>query len=198
MDFLKRNIVLFSSVLVAFVIYLIYTFVKKNKTVTVVKTESGNTTTFDSSIKFAAFNQDNDQNKNLVNNNPLNIRDSKNYEFKGQTGADDRTFCKFESIEYGYRAAIKLLWYYNNTLGKKSIRQIIGTWAPESDGNNVSSYMFFVSSDSGILLDKPIDWSDKVEPTKLIVAMSQMENSIRPTAAQMAIAWELSRDGNMW
>jgi len=58
--------------------------------------------------------------------------------------------------------------------------------------------MFFVSSDSGILLDKPIDWSDKVEPTKLIVAMSQMENSIRPTAAQMAIAWELSRDGNMW
>jgi hypothetical protein len=47
----------------------------------------------------------------LRNNNPLNIRKG-GQPWQGQTG-NDGAFCIFESMEYGYRAAFRLLRTYN-------------------------------------------------------------------------------------
>ena len=56
--------------------------------------------------------------RGLRNNNPLNIRKGAQ-RWQGQTG-NDGAFCIFESMEYGYRAAFRLLHTYNNVSSTNS------------------------------------------------------------------------------
>lgn len=184
-NFIQKNVVFITSLIIALVAILIMT--KKKSTN---KTSSS---PLSSDLKYSLYNMDNDQNSNLKANNPGNIRDSPNYEFKGQTGRDYRGFCTFQSIEYGWRAMIKLLWMYNQK-GLNTIRKICNTYAPPVE-NDTRYYAQTVSNHSGIALDTVLNWSDKNEITKVIIAMSHMENSIRPTYIQMQTAWELANDG---
>lgn len=82
-------------------------------------------------------------------NNPLNIRYSPLNNWAGQIG-QERGFCHFKTVEYGYRAAIKLLIVYISR-GLNTPRKIISTWAPASDGNDVDAYVGFVC--------RPFGWS---------------------------------------
>lgn len=186
-DFISKNIVIILSPIVALIIILIMS--KKTKT----SSASTKKYLLSSSVKVSQYNMDNDQNGNLKANNPGNIRDASGYEFKGQTGKDYRGFCTFSSFEYGLRAMIKLLWTYNQK-GYKTIAQIINRYAPPVE-NDTRHYAEFVSKDSGIALNTPLNWSDFNDISKVISAMCQMENSIRPTALQFVTAWELANDG---
>ena len=94
--------------------------------------------------------------RGIRNNNPLNIRRSKD-QWKGLADAQtDRAFCQFKSLEYGWRAAFYLLtrtYYHKYRL--YTIRTIIRRWAPPGE-NNTEAYIAYVSRLTGIDPDEPI------------------------------------------
>ena len=94
--------------------------------------------------------------RGIRNNNPLNIRRSKD-QWKGlKAQQQDASFCQFESLEYGWRAAFYLLtrtYYHKYRLF--TIRKIIGKWAPPGE-NNTEVYIQNVSRLTGIAPDEPI------------------------------------------
>ena len=94
--------------------------------------------------------------RGIRNNNPLNIRRSKD-QWKGLADAQtDRAFCQFKSLDYGWRAAFYLLtrtYYHKYRL--YTIRTIIRRWAPPGE-NNTEAYIANVSRLTGIDPDEPI------------------------------------------
>ena len=54
--------------------------------------------------------------RGLRNNNPLNIR--KGNDWQGETKGSDPSFETFQSMAYGYRAAIKILYKKNQAMKK--------------------------------------------------------------------------------
>ncbi len=79
------------------------------------------------------------------NNNPLNIRKVPGVRWRGelpsiQGGAGGGSFVRFESIEWGVRAALKLLRTYRDKYAATSIKEIITRWAPPTE-NNTDNYI---------------------------------------------------------
>ena len=83
--------------------------------------------------------------RGIRNNNPLNIRRSKD-KWKGlRVVQADASFCQFETLEYGWRAAFYLLtrtYYHKYRLF--TIRTIISKWAPPHE-NKTEAYITNVS-----------------------------------------------------
>ena len=94
--------------------------------------------------------------RGIRNNNPLNIRRSKD-QWKGMSKTqNDRSFCQFETLEYGWRAAFVLLTRtYYHTYRLFTIRAIISRWAPPNE-NNTRAYIENVSRLTGIGPDEPL------------------------------------------
>lgn len=94
--------------------------------------------------------------RGIRNNNPLNIRKSKD-KWKGlRAQQQDAAFCQFENMEWGWRAAFWLLTRtYYHTYRLFTIRTIIQKWAPPHE-NNTASYIANVSKMTGIRADEPI------------------------------------------
>ena len=94
--------------------------------------------------------------RGIRNNNPLNIRRSKD-KWKGLRAVQaDASFCQFETLEYGWRAAFYLLtrtYYHKYRLF--TIRAIISKWAPPME-NKTEAYINNVSRLTGIGPDEPI------------------------------------------
>lgn len=96
----------------------------------------------------------NDQNlsRGYRNNNPLNIDYYNMYgkmanDWKGQIGVEPLTdkierqrFAQFQTMEYGYRAALILLRNYIKNYNLHTIGAIINRWAPAEDSNDPVSY----------------------------------------------------------
>ena len=116
--------------------------------------------------------------RGIRNNNPLNIRRSKD-QWKGMSKTqNDRSFCQFETMEYGWRAAFVLLTRtYYHTYRLYTIRAIVARWAPANE-NNTSAYIQNVSRLTGIDPDEPIGIpSDKPSRWMAVgVAMAIQEN----------------------
>ena len=94
--------------------------------------------------------------RGIRNNNPLNIRRGKDQWQGLRAQQTDASFCQFESLEYGWRAAFYLLtrtYYYKYRLF--TIRAIINKWAPPQE-NLTSTYIANVSRLTGIPPDEPI------------------------------------------
>ena len=94
--------------------------------------------------------------RGIRNNNPLNIRRSKD-KWKGMRALQsDAQFVQFESLEWGWRAAFYLLtrtYYHKYRLF--TIRAIVTKWAPAIE-NNTKAYIANVSRLTGIDPDEPI------------------------------------------
>ena len=94
--------------------------------------------------------------RGIRNNNPLNIRRSKD-KWKGMRAVQsDAQFCQFESLEWGWRAAFWLLtrtYYHKYRLF--TIRAIVQKWAPSIE-NDTKAYIANVSRLTGIDPDEPI------------------------------------------
>ena len=95
--------------------------------------------------------------RGIRNNNPLNIRRTAKDQWQGlRAQQTDASFCQFESLEYGWRAAFYLLtrtYYHKYRLF--TIRAIINKWAPPQE-NLTSTYIANVSRLTGIPPDEPI------------------------------------------
>lgn len=118
------------------------------------------------------------QPRGLRNNNPLNIRRTAT-QWKGLAPVQtDPDFCQFQTLEYGWRAAFRLLTRtYYARYGLDTIRKIIGRWAPPNE-NNTAAYIAAVSQITGIPPDEPLG-PPQDHPARWLLlgaAMAQHEN----------------------
>lgn len=82
--------------------------------------------------------------RNVRNNNPLNIRHTSSNQWQGAAG-DDGSFVIFESPEYGFRAAYKLLKNYDEKYGINTLSDIVKRWAPAEDNNHTDAYIAYLA-----------------------------------------------------
>ena len=91
--------------------------------------------------------------RGLRNNNPLNIRHSKDKWQGIATTQTDKEFVQFQTMAYGYRAAWKTLQTYYKRLRERkkhyTVENIIRRWAPPQE-NDTNSYIRTVLALSGI------------------------------------------------
>lgn len=116
--------------------------------------------------------------RGIRNNNPLNIRRGQNWQGLRPSQTDPQ-FCQFVSMEYGCRAAIKLLRNYITGFGGKrkpcrNLHDIIHRWAPSSE-NDTDSYILRVGIDTGLHPFASIDPYDRKTIVSLVAAMAKVE-----------------------
>ena len=136
------------------------------------------------------------QPRGLRNNNPLNIRRSKD-QWKGMAEVQsDRAFVQFKSMEYGWRAAFYLLtrtYYHKYRL--YTIRGIVSRWAPANE-NNTAAYIANVARLTGIDPDESLGIpSDKPSRWMMVgMAMAIQENGTTSIDwFTMLRGWDLCR-----
>ena len=116
--------------------------------------------------------------RGIRNNNPLNIRRSKDKWQGLSTLQEDREFFKFVSMEYGWRAAFVILCRtYYGKYKLRTIRDIVSRWAPAKE-NNTEAYIRHVSDYTGIGPDRDLG-DPQTHPTNWLLtgyAMAVMEN----------------------
>ena len=113
------------------------------------------------------------------NNNPVNIRISTN-KWNGKISPNtDGEFEQFIDMVHGYRAALVLLrgkGYING--GLNTIRKMITKFAPANE-NYTAGYIADVSKLTGIDPDAVISRNDKDALTRIVYAMSIVENGYK-------------------
>ena len=125
--------------------------------------------------------------RGLRNNNPLNIRHSKDQWNGASETQTDKEFVQFKTMAYGYRAVWRTLHtYYKRLQDRKkhfTVENIVHRWAPPTE-NDTKQYIRTVLMLSGIggkeNLFPPSNPLGYDKLCKLITAMTVMENGIRP------------------
>ena len=107
------------------------------------------------------------------NTNPGNV---KGVGYLGQVGQDEKGHAKFATKEAGVAGVVDRLYRYNQEAkpgdglsGKQTIRQIMQTYAPASDGNDTEGYIARISKQLGIHPDQKIDFKQNPELLKPFV-----------------------------
>ncbi len=100
--------------------------------------------------------------RGIRNNNPLNIERS-GAKWQGTClEQNDPRFLQFETMEYGIRAAFRILrtYWYKHRL--HTLRQIINRWCPPTErGNQTNQYVNYVAMKADILPDEDLEAPDK-------------------------------------
>ena len=143
--------------------------------------------------------------RGIRNCNPLNIRRSKD-QWKGLVEQEqsqtclnsaeregfrpkvngllpeqnDKSFYQFKAMEWGYRAAFRLLRTYRVKYNRYSVRTIIERWAPPNE-NQTRAYIGFVCEEMGvppnfILNVGSLEEDDVYWACELVRAMALVEN----------------------
>ena len=128
--------------------------------------------------------------RGIRNNNPLNIRRSKDKWVGMRKVQTDKGFVQFTRRVYGYRAAFVLLRNYIGK-GRDTIGKIIAKWAPSSDGNDTQSYIRYVSTTTGIDASHALKFEDKDDLVEIVRSMAHMESGIIEDRAIIEKAYEL-------
>ena len=135
--------------------------------------------------------------RNIRNNNPLNIRRSKDKWQGLDAKQNDPSFFKFESMEMGWRAAFVILtktYYHKYRLF--TIRKIIKRWAPSVE-NDTDAYIKKVSDLTGIDPDEPLG-IPSLYPSRWMavgLAMAIVEGGRQPKVFPLMRGWTLARVG---
>ena len=127
------------------------------------------------------------------NNNPLNIRKVPGTHWKGeilpsiQGGDGGGSFVRFETMEWGIRAALKLLRTYRDKYAATSIKEIITRWAPPTE-NKTDDYITAVCRLTSFGGNERL--TEKEWPA-LIKAMAVVESRLLISDETIAAAKEL-------
>lgn len=134
------------------------------------------------------------ENKNLPrglrNNNPGNIRLSKTIWYGEVRPSQDKAFCQFESMPYGYRALIKLLQNYRKKHGCRTIADMIRRWAPPTE-NNTNAYILSVCKEMQVPTTYEPDVEDRETMCALAAAISKHENGMEANIGDLSSGWLL-------
>ena len=127
--------------------------------------------------------------RGLRNNNPLNIRHSRD-RFQGEVvPGSDRAFKQFTSRAYGYRAAFVTLATYL-AHGRNTVEKIIRAWAPPTE-NNTEGYINHVVQRSGVGRNKVLTAESGGDYRKIVAAMSHCENGVPANMADVEAGFRL-------
>lgn len=129
--------------------------------------------------------------RGLRNNNPLNIRRSRDKWLGLSPTQRDTAFFQFVNLTYGYRAAGKLLQNYQRLHELYNLNGLIARWAPASE-NNTKAYVARVARELSTQAGRIINGETHLDLIhnkellrKTIIAMHIVENGLRPTASQL-------------
>jgi hypothetical protein len=112
--------------------------------------------------------------RGIRNNNPGNLN------YAGQAGASledgsNARFAKFESMEQGISALHRQIGLYLGR-GKNTLSDIVNTYAPASDNNNVQAYVSALSKATGLGAYDKISADDNETLVKLVKGIIDHEN----------------------
>lgn len=132
--------------------------------------------------------------RGIRNNNPLNIRKGNSWQGERHPQTDTQ-FEEFVSMEYGIRAAIKLIRnYINGNVGSHipcyNIYRLVNRWAPSSE-NNTKAYIDAVEKLSGIHRYEKLDPDNRNQISKIVAAMAFVECGEQIDEKLIRSAWEL-------
>lgn len=131
--------------------------------------------------------------RGIRNNNPGNIRNSERNDWAGEVSASskkDNAFEEFEDMPHGVRAMMKLLLKYQTGYGLKTVKDLIGRWAPHNE-NNTSGYILRVCREMQIPDSAPLDLTDKGTMCALVAAISLVENGVQIPKEDIEKGWNL-------
>ena len=125
------------------------------------------------------------QTRGIRNNNPLNIRHSKDRWQGAREIQTDKAFVQFETMAYGYRAAWKTLesyWkHFHRSRQPFNATTIISRWAPPTE-NDTQAYICTVLRLTSLggreNLPQPSRGVDTAKLERLITAMTTVECGI--------------------
>ena len=115
--------------------------------------------------------------RGLRNNNPLNIRHSKDKWQGMKEKQTDKQFVQFKSLAWGFRAGFKTIRTYMTKHGCRNITQIITRWAPPSE-NNTQAYIQKVSQMAMIHPLDLLDYGEESQMIAIVRAMTYVENGV--------------------
>lgn len=128
--------------------------------------------------------------RGLNNNNPGNIRRNSAV-WKGEKiPSTDKAFKQFVSIEFGYRAMLRLLQNYKEWNNCKTVNQMIARWAPPVE-NNTQAYIRTVCKEAGIAPNQEVDVNNKMLMCRIAAAMSKVENGVPARMEDVEAGWNL-------
>lgn len=126
--------------------------------------------------------------RGLRNNNPGNIRITKD-KWKGlRPVQEDKEFFQFTEMKWGYRALIRTLQNYRRRHGCQTIADFIRRWSPEHE-NNTSGYISRVCKEMQVPTTYVPDVEDKTTMCAFAAAISQVENGIPAAMEDIVSGW---------
>lgn len=128
--------------------------------------------------------------RGLRNNNPGNIRITKDKWQGLRKEQTDKEFFQFESIDYGYRALLRTLQNYRKRHNCQTIADFINRWAPPVE-NNTNSYIISVCSQMGVPSSFMPDIYHKDTMCAFAAAISRVENGRNAKMEDVRKGWDL-------
>lgn len=119
--------------------------------------------------------------RGIRNFNPGNIDRHDNVKWQGMAAdqSGDPRFVVFTDPKWGIRAIARLMLTYSSQYGLKTVRGLIGRWAPPSE-NNTGAYVAAVASAVGVGADDQIDVDSAAVMAPLVKAIILHENGSNP------------------
>ena len=122
----------------------------------------------------------NEEPRGIRNCNPGNIRVGQPWQ--GLCGIQsDGEFAQFVSMQYGVRAMAKILMTYQEKYGLRTVRSMIGRWAPPSE-NDTAAYVSSVAKAMGVDPDATLTL-DAPTLAAMIRGIAAQENGAAVNAA---------------
>ena len=120
--------------------------------------------------------------RGIRNNNPGNIRKSKDLWQGLAERQTDAAFFVFKTPTYGIRALARVLIAYQDKYGLNTIDGIINRWAPPVE-NNTLAYVRSVAKFTGFSANKALNMHRFEHLKPLVEAIICHENGVQPYSA---------------
>lgn len=114
--------------------------------------------------------------RGVRNNNPGNIRHSKDHWMGQSSEQKDDSFITFDTPVMGIRCAMKILQNYYQKYKLSTPWEMISRWAPPSDNNPTDAYAAHVATALGVGINDEINLNDEETMIKLVQAIVIQEN----------------------
>ena len=117
--------------------------------------------------------------RGIRNHNPGNLRRSAD-PWQGLAATQtDAEFFQFVSAKWGIRALARTLIAYQDRVGLRNIKQMIGRWAPPVE-NDTGAYVRVAAAAVGVGAEERIDVHDYAVLRALVLAIVKHENGQQP------------------